>query len=70
MSVHRIMQCKRIISCIPGTVKAKAMVDTLTHELTNLIPATMLKQHSDIVVYLDCDSAALLDKDTLHCFAG
>ena len=60
MSVHQIMQCKKIISCVPHTVKAKAVADTINSELTNLIPATILKTHCDWTLLLDKNSAALI----------
>jgi len=44
MSVHQIMQCKIIISSVPHLVKAEAVAMTLQHDLTNLVPATMLKK--------------------------
>jgi len=59
MTVHQIMQCRKIVSCVPYAVKAKAVKDTLENELTNLVPATMLKEHPDIVLYLDKESASL-----------
>lgn len=45
MSVHQIMQCKKIISCVPHSVKARAVSDTLNNEVTNRVPATILKTH-------------------------
>jgi len=59
MSVHRIMQCRKIISCVPYAVKAKAVADTLNGEVSNLIPATILKTHADWTLLLDKASAAL-----------
>jgi len=61
MTVHRIMQSKKIISCVPYKVKAKAVRDSLEREVTNLIPATILKLHDDWTLYLDEESASLLD---------
>jgi glucosamine-6-phosphate deaminase len=61
MTVHQIMQCRHIVSCVPYSVKAKAIKDTIENKLTNMVPATMLKEHSDIVLYLDKDSASLID---------
>lgn len=60
MSIHRIMQCKKIISCVPHAVKAAAVASTINNELSNQIPATMLKTHSDWTLLLDKASAALL----------
>lgn len=61
MSVYQIMQSKVIISCVPHAVKAQAVKDTLENDLTNMIPATMLKQHSNWSLYLDKESASLIE---------
>jgi glucosamine-6-phosphate deaminase len=61
MSVHQIMQCRYIVSCVPYAVKAKAIRDTLENQLTNTIPATILKKHPDFALFLDKDSASMID---------
>ena len=61
MSVYQIMQCRKIVSCVPYAVKAKAIKDTLENPLTNWVPATMLKEHPDMSLYLDKDSASLIN---------
>ena len=61
MTVHQIMQCRHIISCVPFAVKAKAIKETLENELTNMTPATMLKKHDNMTLYLDRDSASMVD---------
>ena len=58
MSVWQIMQCKTIISCVPHLVKADAVYKTFTNKLTSKVPATMLKQHKDLYLYLDYNSAS------------
>jgi glucosamine-6-phosphate deaminase len=60
MTVHQIMQAKTIISCVPRKVKAQAIKKTLESELTNLVPSSMLKRHPDWTLYLDRDSASLI----------
>ena len=60
MSVWQIMQCNTIISCVPHQVKAKAVYNTLTNKLNNLVPATMLKQHREFNLFLDYNSASKL----------
>lgn len=60
MSVKQIMKCKKIVSCVPYKVKAEAILNTLKTELTNTVPATMLKTHPDFTLYIDADSASLL----------
>lgn len=58
MSVKQIMKCKKIISCVPYSVKADAIFKTLSEEISNQTPATMLKTHKDFTLYIDSDSAA------------
>ena len=58
MSCYQIMQCRHIVSCVPHSVKANAIHDTLVNPLTNNTPATLLKKHPSAVVYTDLNSAA------------
>ena len=59
MTCYQIMQCQRIVSCVPYKVKAEAVENTLkSKEVTNTIPATLLKTHPDFILYIDEDSAA------------
>jgi glucosamine-6-phosphate deaminase len=60
MSVHQIMQCRTIISCVPDKRKASAVKMTITSELSNETPATMLKKHPDFHLYLDEAAASEL----------
>lgn len=60
MSISQIMKCKRIVSCVPYAVKAKAIYDTLNNDTTNTIPATILKKHEDFTLFLDQDSASMI----------
>mgnify|MGYP001580082007 CR=1 FL=1 len=62
MSVYQIMQCEHIISCVPFAVKANAIKDTVNNPVTNLIPATKLKEHKNMMLCLDEESASLLKK--------
>lgn len=68
MSVHRIMQSKVVLSCLPYKVKAAAAKSTMESDITNMVPATILKTHPDWHLYLDSDSASLLDKDFIKKF--
>lgn len=66
MSAPEIMKCKKIISVVPYKVKAEAVYNTLNSELTNEVPATLLKQHADFTLYCDQDSASMLTKDLIE----
>jgi glucosamine-6-phosphate deaminase len=66
MTVYQMMQAKVIISCVPGERKAEAVKKTLTAEkVTPVIPATMLREHSNWMLFLDEGSASLTDKSLL-----
>ena len=58
MTPWQIMQCRTIISCVPHKVKASAVKSTLINKLTDIVPATMLKQHPDFHLFLDVNSAS------------
>ena len=61
MTPKQILKCAHIISAVPYKVKAKAVHDTLTAaEVTNMVPATILKTHPDWTLYIDKESASLL----------
>ena len=58
MTPHQIMQCRYVVSCVPYLVKAKAIKATLENQLSNMVPATLLKKHPDFALFLDKDSAS------------
>ena len=58
MTPYQIMQCRTIISCVPHKVKATAVRNTLINKLTDIVPATLLKQHPDFHLYIDKNSAS------------
>ncbi len=68
MTCPQIMKCKTIISVVPYSVKAEAVYNTLTRELTPEVPATLLKEHSNCTLYCDLDSAALLSEEIKNKF--
>lgn len=58
MTPWQIMQCASIISAVPHKVKATAVRNTLLNDLTEIVPATLLKQHNDLNLFLDRNSAS------------
>lgn len=70
MTCYQIMQCKKIISCVPYAVKANAIQLTLENDLTNTIPATLLKGHSDFMLFVDADSYAKVDESKIRPAEG
>lgn len=58
MTVREILKCRHIISAVPFDVKAKAVYDTLNApDITPMVPATALRRHPDVTIYLDEGSA-------------
>lgn len=68
VTVHQIMQSQVIVSAVPHRVKADAIKRTLTSEVTNMIPATKLKEHPNVTLFLDSDSASLVAEEELVGF--
>ena len=68
MTCRQIMACKCIISVVPYAVKAKAIHDTLTAPRSPMVPATLMREHPDVTVYCDGDSAALVSAEVLAKF--
>ena len=62
MSCRQIMKCLNIVSAVPHKVKAEAVRNTLYSKVvTNTVPATLLKTHGNFTLFLDEDSASLID---------
>jgi glucosamine-6-phosphate deaminase len=57
MSCHRIMMCRKIISCVPHAEKAEAIRKTFEFGISDMVPASLLKFHPDWTLFLDEASA-------------
>jgi glucosamine-6-phosphate deaminase len=60
MTVYQIMQCSAIVSCVPHKVKGEAIKQMVENDVTNKIPATIIKTHPNASLFLDEESAYLL----------
>ena len=60
MLPRQIMACKAIVSVVPHKVKAKAIYDTITQKVNNMVPATLLKTHPQWNLFIDDDAASML----------
>ena len=59
MTVPQIMKSRVIVSIVPGIRKSDAVSKTLSaEEVTNMVPATILKTHENWNLFLDADSAS------------
>lgn len=60
MTVRQIMKSRQIISVVPDRRKAQAVKNTLESKISPNVPASILRRHPDVTVYLDQGSASLL----------
>ena len=60
MSVRQILKSQEIIAVVPDTRKAKAIQACFEGPISPMAPASILRTHPDVTIYLDRNSAALL----------
>ena len=60
LTVPAILRCKKIISIVPDRRKAQAVHDALKGPISTTCPASILRTHGDVTLYLDRDSASLI----------
>lgn len=70
MSVRQIMKANELIAVVPDARKAKAVKACLEDALTPDAPASILRTHPAVTLYLDKESAALLGPATLAAGAS
>ena len=62
MSIKQIFKSKNIICSVPDERKADAVKNTLNGLVTPDVPASVMQDHSAAWLYLDLESASLLNK--------
>jgi len=60
LTVPALSQSKYIFCMVPGKNKARAAYLTLTEKVNEKIPSTILRRHSNAILFLDQDSAGML----------
>jgi len=63
MSPRQIMKSREIVAVVPDKRKAKAVKLCLEGDISPMAPASILRQHPNVTIYLDEDSAALLNPE-------
>jgi glucosamine-6-phosphate deaminase len=64
ISVRQILAAREIICVVPDSRKAEAVRAALEGPVTPQVPASILQTHSNVTVYADSQSAALLRPET------
>ena len=60
MSIRQILKSERLIVTVPNERKAKAVQCAVEGPVSPECPASILQQHADCTLFLDSDSASLL----------
>jgi beta-glucuronidase len=60
LTIPAILRAKDILCIVPGTHKAIAVWKTIHDEISPKCPATILRRHPSVKLYLDAESANLL----------
>lgn len=60
LTISAIMRCKHINCVVPDARKAEAVYNTLNAEISTKCPATILRTHTDTILYLDEAAASKL----------
>lgn len=57
LTIPALMKADYIFCMVPGAAKANAVYHTLNDEIKELYPSTILRTHSNALLFLDTDSA-------------
>ncbi len=60
MSVRQILKAQEILAVVPDTRKACAVSTCFEGEISSIAPASILRMHSEVTIYLDEKSASML----------
>ena len=64
ISVRQLMKSKNIICVVPDKRKAQAVKHRLEKAVSSMYPASILRKHAHAFIYLDKNSASMLNKYT------
>jgi glucosamine-6-phosphate deaminase len=63
LTIPALMRVPKLIASVPGERKAAIVRRTIREEISTACPATILRTHPDVTMFLDQESAAGLDLD-------
>lgn len=61
LTIPTLFRVPKLIVSVPGASKAEAVRRTLEEPIATNCPSTLLRDHPDVTIYLDVDSAAELN---------
>jgi glucosamine-6-phosphate deaminase len=66
MTIHQMMEAKRILCIAPDARKANAVRACFDGEVSPMAPASILQRHARATIYLDTESASLLPQAAIE----
>jgi glucosamine-6-phosphate deaminase len=60
MGIKQIMAAKKIVLIATGPKKAEAVKNMIEGAVTPQVPASILQEHADVIIFLDEAAASLL----------
>jgi glucosamine-6-phosphate deaminase len=70
MSVRQVLKSKEILAIVPGPKKAQAIKACFDGPISPDAPSSILRTHPNATIYLDTESAALLNPQTLAALSA
>jgi glucosamine-6-phosphate deaminase len=70
MSVTQILKAREILVIVPDERKAEAVRATLEADVAPAVPASILRTHPNVTLYLDGPAASLVDPAVRQRYAG
>lgn len=63
LTIPALVAAPQVFCIVPASTKARAVYDTVNGPVSETCPASVLRRHSNAVLYLDPDSSSLLVTD-------
>ncbi len=63
LGIANLMEAKSVLLLVSGKQKAAIVKQVLEEQISSKLPASLLRTHAHLSVYLDKDAASLLQKD-------
>ncbi len=60
LTIPALTSSKYMFCTVPTVLKAEAVYHTMTEEISETVPATIMRHHENAVMYTDVDSASIL----------
>jgi glucosamine-6-phosphate deaminase len=65
MSIRQMMKARELLVIVPDERKAQAVKATLEGEIGPQVPASIIRTHPKVTLYLDAPAASMLERATL-----